>query len=249
MLEASPPFRDRLRASGHGRERSHTVASGLLVAYLVSRRRQSHTIRMDLRVSTTKRQGTTAPKERPKQARPEPNLPAGMDDGGQNLNKVRDILFGADMRTIEERLTFLEQRLTDEASRIREDADQRFERLESALRQELAAVGDQLQAERSERTDEAAALAKQLKDAADALDHRIGSLDERLTTRGESLGKQLRDESHTLAEQLRQTSEQMTARIDRELSEIRTSKPNTAVLAALFADLTERLRDESPPTD
>jgi hypothetical protein len=66
--------------------------------------------------------------------------------GAGNLDKIRDILFGAQMRDYERRFFRLEERVTKEAHEAREDIRRRFDTLESFIKQELTALGDRLRA-------------------------------------------------------------------------------------------------------
>ena len=174
---------------------------------------------------------------------------AGVDESGQSLDKVRDILFGANMRTYEQRLAVLEQRMLEEIAQMRAAADAKFEHFESSLREELKALGDQLKSEKGERSAEVTVLQENLKSAADTWERRVVQLDGRLTESDDGLGNQIRDQTKALTAQLHQTSSEITARIDRQLDELRAAKPDTASLAAMFAELAERLRDQSPDAD
>ena len=86
-----------------------------------------------------------------------PNLPvqhdAGSNDPGSgNIDKIRDILFGSNMRDYEQRFARLEEALKKESSDLRETTRRHLETLESFVHKELAALEARLNTERDERS-------------------------------------------------------------------------------------------------
>src|SRR5215813_12449769 len=65
------------------------------------------------------------------------------DDGreGQNVDKIRDILFGAQMRDYDKRFARLEDRLMKDAEALRDEMRKRLDALESYVKQEAEALG------------------------------------------------------------------------------------------------------------
>src|SRR6516165_11426379 len=72
---------------------------------------------------------------------------------GANVEKIRDILFGNNMREYEKRFARLEERLTKSSEALREDLKKRFDSLETYVREEMESLGGRLKTEKSERTD------------------------------------------------------------------------------------------------
>src|SRR6185295_6529950 len=73
------------------------------------------------------------------------NKAAGGDlAGGGNVDKIRDILFGTQMRDYEKRFVRLEERLLKESADLREDVKRRFDSLEIYVKKELESLTDRL---------------------------------------------------------------------------------------------------------
>src|SRR5271169_4219003 len=70
---------------------------------------------------------------------------------GANVDKIRDILFGSNMREYEKRFARLEEKLTKSSEALREDLKKRFDSLESYVREEMESLGQRLKTEKSER--------------------------------------------------------------------------------------------------
>ena len=68
------------------------------------------------------------------------------EDNGQNgnLEKIRDILFGAQVRDHDRRFSTLEQNLVKEAAALRAELTKRFDALEAFMQQEVAVLSERL---------------------------------------------------------------------------------------------------------
>src|SRR3979409_1479285 len=73
--------------------------------------------------------------------------------GGGNIDKIREILFGIQMRDYEKRFARLEERLLKESGDLREEAKKRFDSLELYIKHEMEALTERLTAEQHARTE------------------------------------------------------------------------------------------------
>src|SRR3954466_6486844 len=89
--------------------------------------------------------------------------------GAGNVDKIRDILFGSQMRDYESRFARLEETLIKETLEIRETNRRRFDQLESYIRKEFETVQTRIKSERDERSDTAAQQSRELKDLGESL--------------------------------------------------------------------------------
>src|SRR5215212_4784716 len=77
-----------------------------------------------------------------------------------NIDKIRDILFGVQMRDYEKRFTRLEERLLKESQDLRDETRRRFDSLEAFIKSEFAAVTDRLQSEQRTRDESVQTLSR-----------------------------------------------------------------------------------------
>jgi len=170
---------------------------------------------------------------------------AGADlSGGGNLDKVRDILFGGQMRDYEKRFNRLEDRLIKECGNIREDIKKRLDSLETYIMQEVEALNEGLKAEQSQRDETSKEIAQELKDTTKSLEKKIGQLDEQTSQKQRELRQQILDQSKSLDDDMRQKYESILAVIEREVQELRSDKTDRSTLAALFTQVAMRLNNE-----
>jgi DNA repair exonuclease SbcCD ATPase subunit len=172
--------------------------------------------------------------------------PADASDqsSGASLDKVRDILFGVQMREYERRLTRLEERLAKETTELKEDVRKRLEALDSYVKRENESLAERLSAERAERTDSHKGLARDLQDAHSAFERRTGQIDEQLAKSQRDLRQQILDQHQRLSDEIQQRIADVLAVLTREAQELRTEKADRATLASLLTEMALRLTNE-----
>ena len=177
------------------------------------------------------------------------NQADGSRDGGQlvesgNIDKIREILFGVQMRDNEKRFARLEDRLLQEAADLREDTRKRFEVLEAFVKSEFEALTDRLQVEQRTRDESVQNLARDLQGTGKALEKKLAQFDEQTTRSQRDLRQQILDQSKNLSDEIRQKSNELVARLEREVAELGHAKTDRASLAALFTEVALRLNNE-----
>src|ERR1700683_3209898 len=84
------------------------------------------------------------------------------DSGPGNIDKIRDILFGSNMRDYEQRFSRLEEALKKESSDLRDTTRRHLESLEAFVHKELAALEVRLHAESAERSESHSSILKKI---------------------------------------------------------------------------------------
>jgi DNA anti-recombination protein RmuC len=164
--------------------------------------------------------------------------------GGASIDKVRDILFGVQMRDYDKRFARLEERLVKETSDLKDDVRKRLASLEQYVKQEVAALGDRLTAEQGERVDAAKDLGEQLRETAKAFEKKTAAMDDQAARAQRDLRQQLHAQYQELGEDMRQRVEDVLARLAREAHDLRTEKADRGALAALLTEMAMRLTGE-----
>ncbi|MGH9835658.1 MAG: hypothetical protein ACRD9Y_21775, partial [Blastocatellia bacterium] len=164
--------------------------------------------------------------------------------GVANLDKVRDILFGAQMRDYDRRFTRLEERMLKEVSDARDDTRRRFDQLENFIRQEIAALGERLRAENQQRSQATEDITRELRDTSKTINQKISQLDEQTAQTHREMRQQILDQSKSLSDEIRQKTEELAATGAREARELRSDKADRVALSNLFTELAMRLNNE-----
>jgi hypothetical protein len=159
----------------------------------------------------------------------------------ESLDKVRDILFGGQMRAVESRLQGLEERLRGEHEALRADFVKQVESLDAFIRSEVQLLGERLAAERAKRTEELKSLAAEIKEAIRALEKRHVKLEEATNLADAGLRDQLLLQAERAAAELSRMGEQLTAELKRSHHELKSTKTDSAVLSGFLSELAARV--------
>ncbi len=165
----------------------------------------------------------------------------------ENLDKVRDILFGGHMRAVEGRIARVEERLLREQSALRSDLESALAGLEAYARKELEALAEKLKAERTKRGEDLKALTAEMRESLKALDKRLAKLDEATAGADADLRSQLLDQKRAHAAEVKQLAEELTAELRRAQQELRAEKADLSSLISVFSDMAVRLTEELEP--
>ncbi len=171
--------------------------------------------------------------------------PAAMlEETPENLDKVRDILFGGQMRAVESRLARIEERLLHEQKALKKDLEKQMANLESDAKRELSALGEKLNAEQARRGDEVKAVGTELKSSFKSLDKRLAKLDEATSTADAELRTQLLEHTKAMSAQIKTLGDELMAELNRAVRELRAEKTDTASLIEVFSDVAVRLSED-----
>jgi DNA repair exonuclease SbcCD ATPase subunit len=181
-----------------------------------------------------KREGSDAAKPKAPQAEPSPG----------NVDKIRDILFGSQMRDYDTRFARLEESLRKESSDLRDTTKKRLDALETYVKKELEALEARLKGEKEERTESDRQLASDLKGTAESIAKKISDVKDQLGEAKHELRRDLLQQSKDLSDEIGGKNEELGALLDRRVQELRNDKTDRATLASLLTEMAMRLTDE-----
>lgn len=165
---------------------------------------------------------------------------------GGNVDKIRDILFGNQMRDYERKFGHLEDRLIKEVNRLREESGKKLEALEIFIKKELEAISDRQKNEESERKQSIKALSREWDKAAKEIDEKLSSLDNQLTGSSRELRQQILDQYQNLSTEISTKYHDLNEIQERIAAELREDKVDRTALSALLTDLALRISGDSP---
>ena len=166
------------------------------------------------------------------------------DDADQNVDKIREILFGGQMRDYQRRFDALEAGVASATDRLRSDLSNRIESLESFVRRELELLGERLASERRERGEEREKIASDLTDARTRVEQAIDRLDEQTAQEARALRASLQEKAGELAELIQHSRDDFNAMLTRQANSLEDRKVGREDLAALLSEVALRLNRE-----
>ncbi|MDZ8189192.1 MAG: hypothetical protein RMX96_30680 [Nostoc sp. ChiSLP02] len=162
----------------------------------------------------------------------------------RSLDKVREILFGNQVRDIEKRFSRLEERIIKELGNVQDETRKRLDTLENYIKQEIDSLTQRLKNEQIERDAQVREFAEQNKNITTSLEKKFTQFDEQSITSQRELREQILNQSKSLQNDIQQKSQEILALLEREVKELRTEKTDRSQLAAMFTELGIRLNAE-----
>jgi seryl-tRNA synthetase len=174
----------------------------------------------------------------------EARLPNSSDKEGANVDKIRDILFGSQMRDYEKRFARLEENVNKALDTLRDDLTKRLEMLSGFVQKEVDSLSQRIKTEKLERGEAAKELTQELKDTAKAIEKKIAGLDEQLADSQSDLRAKILEHSKNFASEIERLRREAATSLDREVQSLRHDKTDRAALADLLAEFSLRLKDK-----
>lgn len=109
-----------------------------------------------------------------------PQIPG--DDVGKagNIEQIRDILFGVQMRDYEERFARLEERMVTQITDLRDETTKRFDSIEDCIKKEVESLSGRVKTEQDNRAKSIEELSTGLKDTTASFEKKISQLEDDL---------------------------------------------------------------------
>jgi DNA repair exonuclease SbcCD ATPase subunit len=163
-----------------------------------------------------------------------------------NIEKIRTILFGNQMRDYEVRFHRLEEQLSKDVAELREDFRRRNDAIEGYVRQELEALSERLAGEYEGRKSSLREVSKSLDELSHGLEERTHHLEEQLSRSNRELRQQVLTQGKQLRDEVQLSLSELGTLLQQELQQLRGSKTDRNALAGLLTDLAARLSADNP---
>ena len=164
---------------------------------------------------------------------------------GASVEKIRDILFGSQIKNYESRFSRLEDALARETGEIKDTMRRRLDSLEAFFKSETESLAARLKTERDEREEVLNNISRELKASSVQLSKKILDLDNKAAQDRSAARQELMAESRKLLDEIRQRNDSLSALLETRVEELRNAKTDRSALAALFVEMAVRLKDES----
>jgi hypothetical protein len=161
-----------------------------------------------------------------------------------SMEKIRDILFGNQLKEFEKRLIRLEERIGREAEDIRGDLKKRFDTLEAYVRHEIESFSAGLKKEQESRSKADEAIGEEIKAKLTTVDGRIASLDSQMGDTSRELRQQLLEQSKALSEEIQVKADQAALNLEQAANALQGEKVDRTTLSSFLVELAVRLSDE-----
>lgn len=158
-----------------------------------------------------------------------------------NVDQIREILFGGQMRDYDSRFADLEKQLSQRLDRMGAEFEKRLERLNTYAKREIDKLSERLKTERKDRVADVKNSARDLKDMTNQVEGWFGEVEDRLDTESKDLRNSLHEQSEELAALITETRDQLNAALVSETRNLADGKLAREDLAGLLSEVALRL--------
>ena len=159
----------------------------------------------------------------------------------QSIHQVRDILFGAQMRTVDRRIGQIEKKFHRDLEKAKTDLSNQISDLDAAMKKQGDQLTDKITAEREKRTNDLRALRTDMRNGFKEVEKSIASLDKETTKSDAELRDQMMALGKSLSDEIATLGDRLDADIARYVLELRSEKTDIASLVEIHTDAARRL--------
>ena len=161
-----------------------------------------------------------------------------------NVDKIRDILFGGQMRDYDQRFAELEKSLGQTIDRLGRDLEKRIERLDNYARREIDKLTEQVKTEKKDRVAESKRGAGDLQNLTDQVESWFAEVDDQLAVEAKELRTSIHEQHEALSQLISETRDQLNESIAAESRSLTDAKLAREDLAGLLSEVALRLQND-----
>lgn len=168
-----------------------------------------------------------------------------IEDDANNVNKIRDILFGNQVRDFDNRFMQFEKSITADLDNLRQENKRQIESLQSFVESEFEVLSTRISGEEKSRIDE-------LENLNGSLSKSVKQIDKKMADAGKTIDSQFRENNQKILKQsqdfnseLHSQIEQTRKRADDSKQELASGKVDKTILAEMLTSLALQMNTDS----
>ena len=155
----------------------------------------------------------------------------------ESVDKIRDILFGNQMREFDRRYAQLEDSISGDIESLRKENALQIESLQTFIESEIAILAKKLTGEEKVRIEEMDNLDSELKKSVKQIDSKIAEVGKSLDSQSSSINQKILKQSKDFNAEMKGQFDQARKRMDGYKQELSTGKVDKSALAEMLNSL------------
>lgn len=164
-----------------------------------------------------------------------------MGGGRENLEKIRELLFGSQVRNFDNKLNLLDERLLREIRDVRDELRSRLDSLEMYFKNEIQTVVSRITSEHEQRSEALRQLTANLRDTAENCEKTATQLDQKVEQKSTEIREQILEQAKRLSDEMQKKHDEAVRTMEESARRIRTEYVDRSNLSKLFTELAVRL--------
>ena len=160
-----------------------------------------------------------------------------------NVDKIRDILFGRQIKDIDDRFNQVEEKFNKRLDNLENVFNARFETLESLVKSEMDRISADLNSEREARIDNFKQSSNDLKEQVIAVSETIEKLSDNNKASNEKLKRLVAERYEDVSAVIKSNQQEITESLQLASDDLKSKKVDKSVLSSIFADLALQVSD------
>jgi len=160
-----------------------------------------------------------------------------LDAEADSVDKIRDILFGNQMRDFEHKFRQLQDEINKELNDLKSDSKMRIDALESFVKSEFESLNKRLDSEQKLRTSELQENSDKLETRVKVLESKLQEQENRNNEQSRELRQLLLQQSKDILEKMSQKQLEDKEQLNRVKSDLNSEKVDRSVLSNLLTEL------------
>ncbi|MFC1833785.1 hypothetical protein ACFL2Q_03500 [Thermodesulfobacteriota bacterium] len=161
----------------------------------------------------------------------------GREEGRENLDKVRDLLFGPQKRTFDSKITRMEDRLLREIGDVRTEVKSRLDSLETFVKNEFKTIVDRITSEKEDRTESDKQLKADIQSTVETFGKKASQLEDKVEASAKDLREQLLGQTKRLTDEMVRKHEEALRVTEESTNRIRDEYVDRSNLSRMFTDV------------
>jgi hypothetical protein len=161
------------------------------------------------------------------------------------VDKIRELIFGAQIQDYERRFSMLEERFLQRVREIESEMERNLSVFESNARKQVESLADQLREEKELRADAEREVERSLREHTQSIDKRIRAISDQVARFERDMNERLSQDAQSLREEIRKKSEEAQRAAEAMFAAMAGSKTDRNLLANLFAEVARCLKHDA----
>jgi hypothetical protein len=158
------------------------------------------------------------------------------------MNKIREILFGHEVRQFERKFEELRESFQNQLEALRRETRKSLDDLKIHVQKEAGSLNDRLKAEETARNDSLKHLSVEFKEL---MEKKLGELDGRIDRSVNDFQAHISDLAKGLSEDIRRKNAETVSHFEKILRQVRADKVDRLALSELLTEMALRLTGDS----
>ncbi|MDH3534448.1 MAG: hypothetical protein OER87_01715 [Gammaproteobacteria bacterium] len=163
-----------------------------------------------------------------------------------NVDKIRDILFGNQMRDFDRKFSLLEKNLSDDLAAIRKESSLQIESLKSFIESEIEILGSKLLGEEKSRIEKMDGLDASVNNNVKQLDKKIGDLVKSMDKSSREINQKILKQSQGFSKEISDQIIEIRERMERDRVALSSAKVDKLTLSEVLNSLAIQINSDEP---